>query len=340
MVVLRAGEQKGLGSDLPRISVIIPVPPDGDVGPAMISLRQVRYPPEKFEIIKSEGYQPSKQRNEAAKAAEGEILAFFDNDSLVSREVMLHAVNAFQLPRAAVVGGPNLTLPSDSSFQQALGMALGSRFAHAKMAARYRPIGGRREADQQELILCNMFVKRETFLELRGFDEKLYPNEENEFLNRVKAQAQKIIYDPEMIIWRSRRKTLSKFVKQMFNYGRGRGEQLFVERFQAGGMLYLAPIVFTLYILLMLPMPYAAAKVPMLVYLGFAFTSALLAAYQTKKSYYVILLPFLYLIMHISYGLGTVRGLINGIRAGFQAEKGVSEVKVVRLKAFGEQCAE
>jgi hypothetical protein len=79
---------------------------------------------------------------------------------------------------------------------------------------------------------------------------------------------------------------------------------------------------------------------PIFAYFVLAFSSALVASYKNKKGYYLIVLPFLYLIMHFSYGFGTIRGLVNGILASPQAEKRVSEVKLVRIKAFGEQCAE
>ena len=323
-----------VSANLPNISIIIPVAPNGDIGPVVTSLERLRYPQEKVEIIKSEGCQPSKQRNVAARMAEGEILGFFDNDSVVSAEIVSMALDVFRSSSVAVVGGPNLTPSGDSRFQRALGEALGSRFAHGKMAARYRAIGHIREAGEQELILCNMFVRRNVFLELGGFNEKLYPNEENEFLNRVKSYGSKIIYDPQMSIWRSRRRTLGEFIKQMFNYGRGRGEQLYLERFRSGGLSCLAPLAFTLYLVLFLPLPYGAVKLPLFLYLVLAFISALSSSLQNKRIYYLFLLPFLYFVMHISYGLGTAWGLLNGVRKSPHVDKRVDKVKVVKLKEF------
>ncbi len=53
--------------------------------------------------------------------------------------------------------------------------------------ARYRAVGGRRRCGEKELILCNLLLSRKVFLSNGGFREDLYPNEENEFLNRLLA---------------------------------------------------------------------------------------------------------------------------------------------------------
>ncbi len=120
----------------------------------------------------------------------------------------------------------------------------------------------------------------------------------------------------------------------MYTYGRGRGEQLFLEKFKSGGLICLAPLAFALYLVIVLPLPHAAAKLPFLLYLVLSFISALHTALQDKRVDYVFLLPLLYLVMHISYAIGTAHGLLNGIRKSPHADKRVDTVNVVKLKEF------
>ncbi|MDI6784310.1 MAG: glycosyltransferase, partial [bacterium] len=220
--------EKNLNQSL-TFSVIIPVALGGDVSKVTDSIANINFPAERYEILVAEGKQPSRQRNLAVQHAKGDILYFLDNDSETTPELFHKVAECYPDEKVAAVGGPNLTSPSDTDMQFAFGSALGSFFAHSSMAARYRPIGKVRESGEKELILCNLSVRREVFFSSGGFDESLYPNEENEFMNRLQQLGYKLIYHPEAIIYRSRRKDIFAFSRQLMNYGRGRMEQALVE---------------------------------------------------------------------------------------------------------------
>lgn len=71
-------------------------------------------------------------------------------------------------------------------------------------------------------------VRKDLFLKLGGFDPRLYPNEENEFLNRLRDDGARAVYVPEAPVVKVRTASLRLFAKENFRYGRGRMEQAWV----------------------------------------------------------------------------------------------------------------
>jgi succinoglycan biosynthesis protein ExoA len=335
-------------------SVIVPVAPGGDVSKVTESIANINYPADKFEILVAEGKQPSRQRNLAAQQAKGDIIYFLDNDSETTPELFHKTAECYTDPKIAAVGGPNLTAPTDTEMQFAFGSALGSFFAHNSMAARYRPVGQVRVSGEKELILCNLSVRREIFISSGGFDETLYPNEENEFMNRLQQLGYKLIYHPEAIIYRSRRKDIFAFFRQLMNYGRGRMEQAIVEmqwkkklddkqtQDKSSGItraisnsFFLLPFFFALY-LVTLPITgwYSAlVLLPLVLYVILSIISAGGFAFKEKKPILLFLIPPIYIIMHFAYSCGLIWALLRRMNKQTEERKSV-EVNIRVVKTF------
>ena len=302
----------------PTITVIIPRRANDSAEETIRAILNCDYPQHLLEIIEVIGENPSKQRNMAAAVANGEILYFLDNDSIVtptlfSRIVKYYADDSAQL---AGVGGPNLTPPADGFLQKTFGYALASPFAHFKMCARYKPTGSMRYAGEKELILCNLSVKKETFLREQGFDESMYPNEENEFINRLVNKGYQFIYDPDAYIYRSRRNRFLGFIRQLSHYGGGRADQILVEGLSWNALLFFLPLGLLCYVLFLLVFGVAGhfswwGCLPLACYGTLAILSALQFAIQERTPLLVGILPVWYVLMHLSYGIGLFRGFLN-----------------------------
>lgn len=294
----------------PHYSFIIPVKPNGTVS-ALPYLERLS---NEFacEIIVVEGRSPSRQRNIAAQKSAGDILYFIDDDSRISPSCLHICTEHFGSEAVAVVGGPSLTPPDNSLIQQLFGHALSSLFGAGSMRNRYRIIGKARLTSQKELILCNMAIRRDVFIKMGGFDERLYPNEENELLDRIRAEGLQLIHDPALAVYRSQRPSISAFTKQMFNYGRGRGEQTcLTHKIPVASAV---PMFFVAYLLL-LPLTLLLSKlaiIPLLLYLILCLTLVFTEMLRLKSVTSVFLL-FIYPLMHISNGLGLAYGVIKGI---------------------------
>src|ERR1700733_15232175 len=192
---------------------------------AVAPARQLDYPRDKLEIILARGKQPSVQRNAALRAAASEIIYFLDDDSMALPENLRRGVAPFASADVKMAGGPSLCPPDAPNLEQAFALTMGAWLAFFTSCARYRKVGQPRATSEKELILCNLLARREAMLEMGGFNEKLYPNEENALMDELQKRGGKLIYDPEIIVYRRPRSTLKAFLRMLLNYGRGRAEQ-------------------------------------------------------------------------------------------------------------------
>src|SRR6185503_18298754 len=173
----------GMGDAMPTVTVIIPTRPGQEEIQAVAAARRLDYPKDRLEILVARGRQPAVQRNEALRVANGELIYFLDDDAVPSPENLRRALPHFSNPRVKLLGGPNVC-PSDAPrLEQVLAVVLSSWLAFGPSRARYEAVGQFRASSEKELILCNMMARRDAVLELGGFDEALYPNEENALMD-------------------------------------------------------------------------------------------------------------------------------------------------------------
>lgn len=314
------------------VSIIIPVKPGGTVK-ALEALQCIDYPPEAVEIIVAEGKCPSRQRNTAAAAAKGDFLYFLDDDSMTSPRFLQKAVAHYGDASVAVVGGPSLTPATDPLLRQAFGLALSSRFGSGSVCNRYRKIGGVRETGDNELILCNLSMRSDVFSSCGGFDERLYPNEENELMVRIGKQGLKLVCDPELAVYRSQRRTFRAFIRQIFGYGRGRGRQTLISGISS--IASFVPVFFVLYILSLILADKPVYYLPLLCYLVLDLIFAVRESTAAGKPETAPLLFCLFPVLHICYGAGIIWEFLS---YGFRKNVASSDnpITLRRVKEFGQ----
>jgi succinoglycan biosynthesis protein ExoA len=291
------------------------------------------------EIFACEGKNPSLQRNLGVQQCKTELVYFLDDDSFVCPGTVKDLSSHFEDTRTAVAGGPNLVPPDAISFEKTVNAVLASWMGSFKVRNRYAAIGSVKEATEKDLILCNMMVRRKTFLSEGGFRVDLFPNEENEFLNRLLHKGNRLVYDPRGAVYRSRRKSLGAFCWQAFRYGRGRARQMKVYPCLSD-IVHLAPAFLLFYLVTL-----ASAFIPTvtgtlygsvvrspfwwlpwgLFVLG-AIGTGISAASWHRRFMDAFKVPILIFLRHFFYGWGLIAGFFTSI------PKPPTDVKVFKVQ--------
>jgi len=307
---------------LPLVSVIIAAPPDMAVIAAVAAARKLDYPADRLEIIVARGRQPSVQRNAALRVARGEWVYFLDDDALPPAGNLRRAAKFFSIPEVAMVGGPNLCPPDAPPLEKIFAVVLASWLAFGPSRARYAPVGAERDAGEKELILCNLLARRAPVMERGGFNEALYPNEENALMDELQQHGLRLVYDPQLSVSRRPRRTLRAFLKMLRTYGRGRAEQ-FRSHPTPGSALNFVPPLFCLYLVVLLAAGFAGLSrslelilVAPLFFYGCAVIGQTLASARIAGILRAGLALPLLVASHVFYGLGFWRGLFTTLKAG------------------------
>ena len=277
-------------------------------------------------MILARGKQPSVQRNAALRAARGEIIYFLDDDSRPVPGNLRRAVEPFKSSDVKMLGGPNLCPPDAPALEQAFALTMGSWLAFGPSCARYRALGRARATSEKELILCNLLARREALLELGGFNESLYPNEENALMDELQKRGGKLLYDPELLVHRRPRRTFAAFCKMLFNYGRGRAEQFRLHPTPGSAPNFVPPL-FCLFLVLLPVLPRYFLWV--LAAYGAALLLQAVAVLPLKKWFWFPWIMSLVFVSHVSYGLGFWRGCLTTPKAPPPAV--AAEVRLERL---------
>lgn len=265
------------------------------------------------EFIITCGNHPAVQRNRAAAQAKGDILVFLDDDAHIQANHFLLLTEIFKNDQIASAGGPSLSSPNDSSMAKAIQNAMASRWLTGPSANRYRSQGQQRFTNQSELILCNQAFRKAIYLQAGGLDERLYPNEENELMDRLVRENFKLMYDPNLAVLRPQRDTLGQFLKTLFRYGRGRSQQTRLTRLSGWATNYL-PLGFSLiclgflsfaFFLLNISLPQACLTAAFSLFIFLL--PGILAAAEDKKNSLIYLVP----LGHLAYATGLLFGLVT-----------------------------
>ena len=323
-------------NELPTVTIIVPTKPGQAEIKSVLAARRLDYPRDKMEIIVARGRHPSIQRNHALRAATGEIIYFLDDDAQPAPDALRRAAKHFTALEVQMVGGPNLC-PDDAPFlEKVFAVVLGSWIAFGPSRARYDRVGVVRATGEKELILCNLLARRAVILELGGFNEALYPNEENALMDALQQRGGKLIYDPDLIAHRRPRPTLRAFCKMLMTYGRGRAEQFRLHPTLGSAMNFIPPL-FVLYLALFLFGALSAGSTTAVVIIAAPiFAYALMLVLQTLVSTSrwgfmrsVCAGPLLF-ATHLFYGLGFWHGLFRRMNRKIPA---TTEVLLERMSA-------
>ena len=247
--------------------------------------------------------------NAALMTATGDVIIRVDAHARIPRNFVSR--NVYNLSQGEdVVGGGRPNITSDvSSWKLTLLAAEDSLFGSS--VASYR-----RPATQKEYLdsLFHAAYRREVIQKVGGFNENLGRTEDNEFHYRIRKAGYKLCCCPDIISYQHSRNNLKDMIRQKYSNGRWIGLTLS----ECPGCLsyfHFAPFAFVIMIILCSII--AALGFPILLYTllivygMFDIVNAVGCFTMKNLQPQFIFLPIIFPILHVSYGIGTIVGLIQ-----------------------------
>ena len=251
---------------------------------------------------------PAMKRNMGVKEAKGEIVAFIDDDVFPAKRWLKNAIRNFIDPEVAAVGGPAVTPDKDDVMQKASGLVYSSPLVSGEYTYRYIK-GARKEVE--DFPSCNLIVRKNIFERLGGFNTKFWPGEDTVLCLEITGKIKnKIIYEPEALVYHHRRRLFKEHLKQVTSYAKHRG--YFVKRFPETSkkFSYFVPSIFTTGVIIGGIVSVFSPFIR-IIYITILALYLLLAIEETIRFRSLLIMPGI-MLTHLAYGVFFIKGLLSG----------------------------
>ena len=131
---------------------------------------------------------------------------------------------------------------------------------------------------------------------------------------RMKKAGYKFLLDPTIKSYHHARNSLSKMMKQKYLNGYWIGLTMGISP-KCFSIYHFVPLVFVLALIFSIIFAFVFSGIPLILLLGAYFTfnilNTIFSIISEKKHLDYLLLPFIFFLLHLSYGWGTLYGLIK-----------------------------
>lgn len=243
--------------------------------------------------------------NLGIRAASGEYVVRIDAHAKASPNFIEKNIEtALDHPDVICVGGKLITEAAEGS-NSIVSKVLSSPFGVGNSSFRVSDTAG-----YVDTAVYGLY-KKEIFNEVGYFNEGYVRNQDIEFHSRVKEIGGKFYFNPEIVSTYYARDTVGKMVRQA--YGNGKWNMVLLkENKSALSVRHLVPFFFVLFLLSSTIAGLGNRKIwvfekgilALHIFLGIVF-----AVKKTKNVFEIVQMPFLFLMLHISYGIGYFAGI-------------------------------
>ncbi len=179
-------------------------------------------------------------------------------------------------------------------------------------------IASYRQGTDEKKYVKSLFhgaYRQEVIDKVGMFNEKLIRTEDNEFHYRIRKVGYKICYEPQIKSYYQTRNSLKGMLKQKFQNGLWIGITLFICP-GCISLFHLVPFAFVLAILLTAIIGTCGITLPAIVlWIAYGMVELGIAVLPTikngKLSCLCLALPLIFGLLHMSYGVGTMIGIID-----------------------------
>lgn len=322
--------------EIPFVSIVVPMRNEAEfIFNCLTSLMTQDYPHNRFEVIVVDGRSTDDSKelvlsfrcrdvnlrlidnprqitstalNIGIQSALGDVIIILGAHTQVGSNFIAQNVHVLKRTCADFVGGPIQTI-GNSFFGKAIALALSTPFGVGNAKFRY--------SQREEYVDTVAFpaCRRNVFDRVGLFNETLIRNQDIEFSSRLRRNGGKILLSPNIKIAYYCRSSLVWLVKQSFRNGfwniytywqtpGSLSNRHFVPMFFMWGLLLSALTIhfssFGLFLLFLILLPYFL--------LNLLFSMKISIKHGLM---YALVMPFVFLTLHVSYGSGSIAGIVS-----------------------------
>lgn len=242
--------------------------------------------------------------NEMMRNVRGSIIVRVDGHCEIAPDYVSNAVRLLaKYPEAIGVGGPIETI-GQNWISKAVAVAMSSRFGVGGSAFRTN-----KNIETYVDTIPFPAYRREVIEKAGPYDEELVRNQDDEYNYRLRKMGFKLLLSPQMKSWYYSRSSIGKLFSQYFQYGFWKVRVL-QKHSQQMQMRQFVPFLFVFSLLIFSVVSKEIFLFLILLYGCVNVTASLIESARNGWGY-LPLLPLIYSVLHLSYGLGFGAGLIK-----------------------------
>jgi cellulose synthase/poly-beta-1,6-N-acetylglucosamine synthase-like glycosyltransferase len=153
------------------------------------------------------------------KAAKTEFIAFIDSDAYPHKDWLSSALEILRTDKTVgMVGGPNISPPTEEQERTWVGMAIKSWMVAGKWNFYKSEDSSPRYCDN--LPSCNLILRKALYEQLHGMKEELEVGEDTDFCARMIDSGYHVYFNPKVIVYHYDRK-IPAYLRQRMVRGAG-----------------------------------------------------------------------------------------------------------------------
>lgn len=250
---------------------------------------------------------PGDIRNKLIELVETPWICFLDDDVIPCDEYFKIAEDNIELKSLDIFGGPDTSYPNETHLEAAISLALTSPLATAHSRKRHIVSNEfKSEATEQDLILCNLWMKTSIFhKEEHSFDSRFFRNEENVLLNKVLKRGKTTHYYGNLYVHHKRKSNLFQMILTVMKSANFRMKSFLIypSSFQ---VIYLVPSVAFLYLIYLLLFPSLILSIPLIIYLLTLIILSWQICSKEKRMNLFFQVVLIQGLINLSYGVGFI----------------------------------
>lgn len=250
--------------------------------------------------------------NIGIKAAKGEIIIRIDGHAYVEKEFLEKCVDTLKRNSDVCCVGGRIETISKNDIGEVISLAMSSPFGVGDAKFRYS-----NEETYVDTLAFGAY-KKNIFDEIGLFDEEFVRNQDDELNYRVIKSGNKILLNPDIKSYYYSRNSLKKLYNQYFQYGYWKIKVIKKHK-NISSLRQLIPAIFILSITSFFLLSFLnnlftyILMFELILYGIFSLIFSVKKLKFMKKKSYLLKMPIIFCILHVSYGVGYIFGIFDFI---------------------------